>query len=152
MAVLTTESDLKRRRDPAAAADAATRAIQIVQQRRDRLRLAQLNLRLAQANIAWGRTEQARVALDQGLAAFNEERAGSTELRPISALDESWQLFDASIQLSLKEKDYERAFALAEAARARSASETRKFGAATLAAVQAALRTGRSDPRAEPVR
>ena len=75
------------------------------------------------------RVEDARVALDRGLAAFNEERAASTELRPISALDESWQLFDASIQLSLKEKNYERAFALAEAARARSASESKKFGA-----------------------
>ncbi len=42
----------------------------------------------------------------------------ATEQRPISALDESWQLFDASVQLSLHEKDYPRAFALSEAARA----------------------------------
>ena len=142
VAVLATESDLKRQRNPAAAADAATQAIEIVQQRRDRLRLAQLNLRLAQANIAWGRTEQARIALERGLAAFNEERAGSTEQRPISALDESWQLFDAAIHLSLKEKDYERAFALSEAARVRSTAEARKFGTPSLSVVQAALRTG----------
>lgn len=139
VAVLTAESDLKRRVDAAAAADAATQAIEIVERRRDLLRLAQLNLRLAQANLALGRTTVARVALNRGLEAFNEERAASTEQRPISALDESWQLFDASIQLSLREKDYERAFALAEAARARSTSETRKFGAASLAAVRAAL-------------
>ena len=139
VALLLTESDLKRRDHPAAAADAATQAIQIVQQRRDRLRIAQLNLRLAQANIVWGRTEEARVALNRGLEAFNEERAASTEQRPISALDESWQLFDASVQLSLKEKDYPRAFALSEAARSRSASEASRFGSVNLQAIQAAL-------------
>jgi CHAT domain-containing protein len=139
ISVLATESDLKRQSDPAAAAEAASQAIQIVQQRKDRLRIAQLSLRLAKANIARGRTDEARAALNQGLEAFNEERAASTDQRPISALDESWQLFDASIHLSLKQKDYERAFALAEAARARSASETRKFGATSLASVQAAL-------------
>ena len=137
--VLAAESDLKRQRDPGAAAAAATQAIQIVQQRRDRLRIAQLSLRLAQANIVWGRTEEARVALNRGLEAFNEERAASTELRPISALDESWQLFDASVQLSLKEKDYPRAFALSEAARARTASESNRFGGVNLQAIQAAL-------------
>jgi CHAT domain-containing protein/tetratricopeptide (TPR) repeat protein len=137
--VLATESDLNRRRDPAAAAGAATQAIQIVQQRGDRLRLAQLQLKLAQANIVWGNLAQARAALDRGLTAFNEERAASTELRPISALDESWQLFDTSIQLSLKEKNYERAFALAEAARSRSSSESKKFGATSLREVQASL-------------
>ena len=139
VSVLATESDLKRRSDPAAAAEAASQAIQIVQQRQDRLRIAQLSLRLAQASIVAGRTEAARAALSRGLEAFNEERAASTEQRPISALDESWQLFDASIQLSLREKDYERAFVLAEAARARSASESRKSGAVNLASVQAAL-------------
>jgi len=142
VAVLAAESDLKRRAEPEAAAAAATEAIQLVQQRRDRLRLAQLNLRLAQANILMGRTDQARVALDRGLAAFNEERAASSEQRPISALDESWQLFETSIHLSLKEKDYDRAFSLSEAARARSASEARRFGDTNLASVQAALRPG----------
>jgi len=139
VSVLATESDLKRQSDPAAAAEAASQAIQIVQQRGDRLRIAQLSLRLTQANIAGGRTAEARAALNRGLEAFNEERAASTEQRPISALDDSWQLFDAAIHLSLKEKDYERAFALAEGARARSASETKRFGATSLASVQAAL-------------
>ena len=139
VAVLATESDLQRNQNPSAAVETANRAIEIVQQRRDRLRIAQLNLRLAKANIVWGRIDAARIALDRGLAAFNEERASSTELRPISALDESWQLFDTSIQLSLKEKDYARAFALSEAARTRSASEIKKLGAVDLSAVQAAL-------------
>ncbi|HUQ89730.1 MAG TPA: CHAT domain-containing protein [Vicinamibacterales bacterium] len=137
--ILATESDMFRKSDPGAAVAAATRAIELINQRRDRLRLAQLQLRLAKANIVWGRTEQARVALDRGLGIFNEERAASTEQLPISALDESWQLFDTSIQLSLKEKDYERAFALAEAARSTSASELKKFGGKTLRDVQAAL-------------
>jgi CHAT domain-containing protein len=137
--VLATESDLLRRSNPEAAADAAQRAIELVRQRGDRLRLAQLSLRLAQANLAQGRTEAARAALDQGLRAFTEERAANSELRPISALDESWQLFDASVRLSLKENDYARAFAMAEAARAGTASESKRFGGATLAEVQSAL-------------
>jgi CHAT domain-containing protein len=137
--VLATEAEMLRRTDPAAAVDAATRAIELVQQRGDRLRIAQLNLKLAQANIVWGnRTEAARVALDRGLEAFNQERA-SSDLRPISALDESWRLFELSVQLSLSEKDYPRAFALAEAGRARSASEARRFASADLGTVQASL-------------
>lgn len=142
VSVLATESDLRRRSDPAEAASAASQAIQLVQQRRDRLRLAQLQLRLAQAHLAGGRVVDARAALDKGLASFAEERAASTELRPISALDESWQLFDASILLSLKEKDYERAFALSEAARSRSVSESRKFGVTALKDVQSSLQAG----------
>jgi CHAT domain-containing protein/tetratricopeptide (TPR) repeat protein len=137
--VLATESDLQRRTNPAAAADAAARAIDLVRQRGDRLRIAQLSVRLAQANIARGQTTAARDALDQGLRAFAEERAANSELRPISALDESWQLFDAAVRLSLKEKDYPRAFALAEAARVQTASESKRFGDITLAAVQSAL-------------
>jgi CHAT domain-containing protein len=139
VAVLSAESDLYRRRSPEAAVAAATRAISIVEQRHDRLRIAQLNLRLAKANLALGRTAEARLALDRGLAAFNEERAASTEIRPISALDESWQLLDASMQLSLQQKDYKRAFALSEAARMRSASEAKKFGEPDLNALQQAL-------------
>lgn len=139
VALLTTESELTQRSNPAASVTAATKAIEVVQQRRDRLRLAQLYLRLAQANIVWGRTGEARAALDRGVAVFNEERAASNEQRPISALDESWQLFDASVQLSLHERDYPRAFALSEAARARSASESNRFGNVNLQAIQAAL-------------
>jgi CHAT domain-containing protein len=137
--LLATESDLARRNDPATAVSAAERAIALVEQRGDRLKIAQLQLRVAQANIVWGRTAQARAALDRGLRVFNEERAARTDQRPISALDESWELFDASVQLSLREKDYGRAFSLAEASRSRSASEAQQFGATSLDAVQAAL-------------
>jgi CHAT domain-containing protein len=139
VALLATESDLQRHANPGRATAAATEAIELVQQRRDRLRVAQLQLRLARANLVQGNLAEARAALDRGLAAFNEERAASTELRPVSALDESWQLFDTSLQLSLKERNFDRAFALAEAARSRSASEFKKFGAMTLRDVQASL-------------
>lgn len=140
VAVLATESEVYRSTDPAAAVAAANNAIAIVQQRRDRLRLAQLNLHLAQANIVWGnRLEEARQALNRGLDAFNQERAARNELLPISALDESWQLFDAAVQLSLKAGDYPRAFALAEGSRARSASELKRFGSVDLERVKASL-------------
>jgi CHAT domain-containing protein len=139
VSVLTIESDLLKHRDPQRAIAAATRAIALVQQRRDRLRVAQLNLRLAQANLILDQTAEARAALNRGLAAFNEERAASTDDRPISSLDESWQLFDAAVQLALKEKDYRSAFALADTARARSASESQRLQTLDLPAVQASL-------------
>jgi CHAT domain-containing protein len=140
ISILSTESDLLRASDPPAAAAAATKALGIVQQRGERLRVAQLNLRLARANIVWGnRQEEARQALNLGLTAFNQERAASNELRPISALDESWQLFDAAIQLALKDGDYPRAFALAEGSRARSSSESQRFGVVDLEHVKASL-------------
>ena len=52
--VLAAESDLTRNQSPAAAASAASRAIETIEQRRDRTRLPQFYLRLAKANIAWG--------------------------------------------------------------------------------------------------
>ena len=130
VAVLATESDLKRRADPAAAADAATQAIQIVQQRRDRLRLAQLNLRLAQANHRVG-TDRAGARRARARASRRSTRS-ARRARNSGRFRRSTNRGSCSMprsSLSLKEKDYERAFALAEAARARSASEAKKFGA-----------------------
>ncbi|HEX8027818.1 MAG TPA: hypothetical protein VF491_05120, partial [Vicinamibacterales bacterium] len=137
--LLSVESDLARRDSPLGAVSAAERAIALVERRGDRLKIAQLELRLAHANLALKRNAQAQAALDRGLKAFNEERAAMTDQRPISALDESWQLFDTSVQLSLRQGDYQRAFALAEASRSRSASETRRFSATTLETVQGTL-------------
>jgi CHAT domain-containing protein len=137
--ILSTESDLFRAKNPSLAAAAAARAIDLVEQRRDRLRIAQLSLRLAQANIVSGRLADANAALARGIEAFEEERARSTEDRPISALDESWKLFETSVQLSLKREDYDRAFALSERARLRTTSESRQATFLHLSAVQASL-------------
>jgi len=139
VAVLTTESDLLLKRDPRAAADAASKAIAIVQQRRDRLRLAQLHLRLAKANVVWGNLQQAQLALDRGIQSFDEERASLADEGRISTLDESWQLFDTAVRLSIKKGDYTRAFALSERARARTLAETRQLAVRSLEEVQAAL-------------
>jgi tetratricopeptide (TPR) repeat protein len=143
VAVLTAEADLLVVRDPEAAVAAATKAIAIVQQRRDRLRLAQLNLRLARANVAWGRIPQAQAALDDGLRAFNEERSSLNDEGRISTLDESWELFDVAVQLSLKARDYPRAFALAESARAKTLAEAKRSAQTqTLDQVQRSLAPG----------
>jgi CHAT domain-containing protein len=125
VALLATESDLFRQSEPAQAAAAASRAIEIVSLRRDRLRLAQLNLRLAKANIALGRTEQANAALERGIKAFEDERASISDEGRISALDESWQLFETGVQLAIKSGDYPRAFAMSERARARTLAEAK---------------------------
>ena len=125
--VLAAESDLHRRSNPAASASAATRAIEIVEQRRDRLRLAQLNLRLARANITGGRLKDAELALARGISQFEEERASLSDEGRISTLDESWQLFEAAVQLAIHQRDYPRAFAMAERARVRTLSESKRL-------------------------
>ena len=141
VAILSTESDLLRATDPRAAASAANKAIEIVKQRRDRLRLAQLNLRLAKANIAWGRLDEAQVALSDGIRAFDDERSSLTDEGRISTLDESWQLFESAVHLAIKNKDLPRAFGLAERARARTLVEARRVpGDFSLHTVEASLR------------
>jgi len=129
VAILSTESELLQTSAPAAAVAAATRAIGIVERRRDRLRLAQLNLRLANANIVWGNLTAAEAALGRGLSAFNEERATLSDEGRLSTQDESWRLFDTAVQLAIKKGDYRRAFALAEQARTRTLAESRSASA-----------------------
>lgn len=127
--ILAVESDLLRTSDPQAAVQAALKGIETLRGRGDRMRLAQLNLRLARANIASGRLDEADAALASGLKAFDEERASQSDEGRISTLDESWQLFETSVQLALKNKDYPRAFMMAERARARSLAEARRMPA-----------------------
>lgn len=124
--VLSTESDLSRHSDPGLAVASATRAIELVRRRGDRIRLAQLNLRLAKANIVWGNLVAAEAALANGIRAFDEERALMSDEGRISTLDESWQLFEASTQLSIRKGDYQRAFAMSERARARTLAEAKR--------------------------
>jgi CHAT domain-containing protein len=141
--ILTSESDLLRPNDPEGAISAANRAIELVTQRGDRLRLAQLNLRLAKANIARGRLNDAQLALSNGLKAFEEERSNITDEGRISTLDESWQLYDTALHLAIKSNDLPRAFALAERARARSLAEAKRIPAeVSLRDVEAALGAG----------
>ncbi|MEO8677902.1 MAG: CHAT domain-containing protein [Vicinamibacterales bacterium] len=127
--VLAVEGEALRQSDPAGAVLAASRAIERLQQRGDRLRLAQFNLQLARANIAWGKVDAAELALSQGIRAFDDERASLSDEGRISTLDESWKLFDTAAQLALKKKDYPRAFALAEHARGRTLAEARRIPA-----------------------
>jgi CHAT domain-containing protein/tetratricopeptide (TPR) repeat protein len=141
ISVLTVESDLLRRTSPARAAAAATEALAIVTARRDRGRIAQLELRLAKANIVWGRLDEAERALARGIQAFDAQRLSILDEGRISTLDESWQLFETAVHLAIKNKDYSRAFAMAERARARSLAETRHLAPdRSLSDVQRALR------------
>ena len=140
VAMLLTESDLLRSSNPEGAVTAATRALGLVNERREHRRLAQLNLRLAKANIVWGHLDEAETALARGLQAFEEERASITDEGRLSVLDESWQLLDISLQLSLKKGDYARAFDLSERSRMRSVAEFKRVASRrSLAQVQEAL-------------
>jgi CHAT domain-containing protein len=126
VALLSVRSDLMRRTNPAAAVAAARDAIVIVERRRDRLRLAQLQLKLAQANIVWGKTGDAEAALRRGIDVFEEERRSLSDEGRISARDESWGLFEAATELAIKRNDLELAFTLSERARTRSLAEARR--------------------------
>jgi CHAT domain-containing protein/outer membrane protein assembly factor BamD (BamD/ComL family) len=143
VAILSIESDLLRSTNPRAAAEAATRAIDIVRQRGDRLRLAQLNLRLAKAAIASGRLAEAEAALTSGIGEFDVERGSLVSDDRISTLDESWQLFDTAVHLAIRRGDYARAFEMAERARLRTAAESQRLIAGrTLEQVESALAPG----------
>jgi CHAT domain-containing protein len=125
--VLATESEVLRAKDPRAAVAAAERAIALVEKRRDRFRMAQLQLKLAQANIAWGRTAEAQAAIDRGIRAFDEEQGALVDEGRVSSRDEAWGLFDAAVHLAFKSGDLSRAFAMAERARVRTLAEARQM-------------------------
>jgi len=137
--ILAAESELHRAQNPAAAAAAATRAIETILERRDRSRLPLFYLKLAQANIVWGNFAQAEAALLNGIQAFDEQRASFSDEVRMAVTDESWQLFETAVQLSLKKGDYARAFAMSERARTRTLAETRRVAPRSLAEVQQAL-------------
>jgi CHAT domain-containing protein len=141
--VLAAESDLRRSNDPRAAVAAAARGLELAEARGDRARLPQFQLLLAKANIVWGNLRAAERALAGGMKAFDEERASLTDEGRVSASDESWQLFDTAVQLAIHSRDYERAFALAERARARSLVERRLASTGpTLAEARRLLKPG----------
>ncbi len=137
--VLAAESDLRRPQQPAAAVAAANTAIETIEQRGDRSRLPQFYLKLAKANIVWGNLAQADAALTKGIQAFDEQRATFSDEGRIAATDESWQLFETAVQLSIKKGDFPRAFAMAERARARTLAEARRLPLRSLTDVQAAV-------------
>jgi len=140
MIVLSAETDLLRSTNPPAAVKAAETAIALASARGDRLRLAQLQLRLAQANIVWGRDAAAQLALERGIAAFEAERRSLSDEGRSSSRDELWGLFETSVQLAIKQRDYDRAFALSERARVRTLAEARAISAPRdLKTVQASL-------------
>ncbi len=137
--VLAAESELRRAQDPAAAAAAANRAIETILERGDRTRLPQFYLKLAKATVVWGNLVQAEAALTKGIQAFDEQRASFADEGRLAATDESWQLFETAVQLSVKKGDYARAFAMSERARARTLAEARRLPVRSLAEVQQAL-------------
>jgi CHAT domain-containing protein/tetratricopeptide (TPR) repeat protein len=127
--VLSAESELLRERNAGGAVVAAQTALDIIKQRNnvaDRSRLARINLQLAKANIARGRLDEAESALAEGIRAFDEERASLADEGRISIVDENWELFETGVWLAIKKGDLNRAFAMAERARARTLVEARR--------------------------
>lgn len=143
LAILAPEGDLQRAGNPSLAVATATRALDLIRSRQlpgDRSRIAGFELQLAKANIVWGNLAAAKAALASGIRAFEAERALIADESRISTFDQSWELFETAAQLALEEKDYPRAFELAERGRARTLAEARRAAPRALATVQASLR------------
>jgi CHAT domain-containing protein len=140
--ILAPEGELLRAGNPAAAVAVATRALDVIRSRNtpaDRSRVPAFQLQLAKANIVWGNRAAAKVALADGIRAFDAERAQLTDEGRVSQFDQSWQLFETAVQLAVDEKDYPRAFEMSERARLRSLAEAKRATPRPLADVQADL-------------
>ena len=137
--VLAAESTLARSHSPQVAVRAAERAMQLVDERRDRRRLPQLNLLLAKANIASGRIVEAERALAQGIRAFETERASLSDEGRLSVLDDSWELFDTAVYVAIKKGDLARAFEMSEKARYRTLAESKSVVPMSLVEVERSL-------------
>jgi CHAT domain-containing protein len=146
LVVLAAESELQRYRNPAAAIAAAQKGLDIIHGRNnpaDRSRLPRLELQLAKAQIAFGRFDQAEASLERGIRAFDQERSTLSDEGRISVLDENWELFETGVSLALKKGDLDRAFALAERARARTLAEARRVSEPrSMADIQKQLQQG----------
>lgn len=140
--ILAPEGELQRQQNPGAAVATATRALELIRQRNnpaDRSRIPAFQLQLANANIVWGRIEAAKVALSDGIRAFEAERALIADEGRLSPFDQSWHLFETAVQLAIQEKDYPRAFEMSERARLRTLAEAKKAASRSLSIVQADL-------------
>ncbi|HYB93702.1 MAG TPA: hypothetical protein VEC39_01925, partial [Vicinamibacterales bacterium] len=141
--ILAPEGELQRQRDASQAVATAARALDLIAARNnpsDRIRVPVFQLQLAKANVVWGRTHAAKVALANGIRAFDEERASMPDEGRLSALDQSWQLFEVAVQIAIKEKDFAKAFEMSERARTRTLAEARRAAAPrSLADAQASL-------------
>ena len=150
-----TESDLQRRSTRRRPPRPPSRAIELVQQRGDRLRLrsvaAAIGARPTSSGATWTRPSGARPRVSQ---AFDEERAAHHRRRRDFRRSMNRGSYSRRRCSSrIKKKDYPRAFAMAERARARIARRSKKLAPiATLAERQQALAARRSHRRAEPVR
>ncbi len=142
LALLAPEGDIQRASDAASAVATATRALDLIRSRNvagDRARVPAFELQLAKANIVGGNLPAAKVALANGIRAFEAERAVLADEGRISAFDQSWQLFETAVQLAIEEKDFPRAFDLSERARVRTLAEARKATPQSLGIVQSSL-------------
>jgi CHAT domain-containing protein len=140
--VLSPEGELERRRNPRAAVSLASRALEIIERRNlpsDRSRLPSFALQLAKAQMSAGNLAAAKTALAKGIRVFEDERALVVDEARISALDQSWQLFETAVQLAIQERDYPRAFELSERARVRTLAESKRARTRPLSDVQSAL-------------
>ncbi|MDP1570016.1 MAG: CHAT domain-containing protein [Vicinamibacterales bacterium] len=128
--VLAAEAELFGTADPPRAIAAATEARQRLDERRDRLGVAQLSVTLATAFLAQGMLNEAERHISAGIAAFDDERASMSSEGRISYSDRSWALFEQAIQLALARGDRNAAFNYGERGRARTVVEAHQWSGA----------------------
>lgn len=120
---------------------AAYEALKLARQRDDSLRSAEIHLYLARAYRASGDEPGANVALETGIADFEQARSRMPVDDPVrlSAIEPVWDLFDETIALHSDAGALERAFTAFERSRARTLLEARDQDVRSVAEVQAAL-------------
>jgi CHAT domain-containing protein len=130
--------------DPAAAAAAATRALQYFEGAKAYGRVATAKLALGRARRAAGDMTQAATALREAVEVFEAQRNSLSEERlRISALDEGWPFYSEWLEVELQRGDSDGAWAVADRSRARTLVETISHGqplpAAAISQIQNAI-------------
>jgi CHAT domain-containing protein len=138
IALLSIESQISLREEPAQAAAAAERAIALAAEQNDPSRLAELYLNLALAERAAGRADAAVQAIAKGINAFDRQRALVAGANGTSYGDRAWSLYEIGMRLALERGDTANGFALGSLARTRD-SRSASSSADLLARVQAHL-------------
>ncbi|HEU4893905.1 MAG TPA: CHAT domain-containing protein [Vicinamibacterales bacterium] len=144
-AALLASAEVRTRSDPARAAGDAGHAVALIAKSGEPMRLAEASLLESRALAKLGRIDEARVAAERGIDAFERALASIDPRDPIriSALDPAWALYSDAARLHLVRgrEGYAAAFALLERGRARTLIDLRRVTPLSLADVQERLKS-----------
>ena len=144
-ASLLASAEVRTSSDPARAVRDAGHAVALIAKSGEPMRLAEASLLESRALAKLERIDEARVAAERGIDAFERALASIDPRDPIriSALDPVWALYSDAARLHLVRgrEDHAAAFALLERGRARTLIDLRRVTPLSLADVQERLKS-----------